>query len=56
MNQEVGKALAAAEIKDRLSKLGAEPMPMSPEQFDAYIREELAANAKIVKAAGVKAN
>ena len=56
LNQETLKALAAPEIKDRLAKLGAEPMPMSPEQFDAYIQDELAANAKIVKAAGVKAN
>jgi tripartite-type tricarboxylate transporter receptor subunit TctC len=56
LNQEVVKALAAPEIKDRFAKLGAEPMPMTPEQFDAYIRDELAANAKIVKAAGIKAN
>jgi tripartite-type tricarboxylate transporter receptor subunit TctC len=56
LNQETLKALQAPEVRERLSKLGAEPMPMSPEQFDAYIREELAANARIVKAAGIKAN
>ena len=56
LNEEVLKALQAPEVKERLAKLGAEPLPMSPEQFDAYIREELAANARIVKAAGIKAN
>jgi tripartite-type tricarboxylate transporter receptor subunit TctC len=56
LNQETLKALQAPEVRERLSKLGAEPMPMSPEQFDAYIREEFAANARIVKAAGIKAN
>jgi tripartite-type tricarboxylate transporter receptor subunit TctC len=56
LNQEVLKALQAPDVIERLSKLGAEPLTMSPEQFDAYIREELAANARIVKAAGIKAN
>jgi tripartite-type tricarboxylate transporter receptor subunit TctC len=27
---------------------------MSPEQFDTMIREEMAANAAIIKAAGIK--
>jgi tripartite-type tricarboxylate transporter receptor subunit TctC len=53
--QETQKALASAEVKERFAKLGAEPMPMTPEQFDAYIKEELAANTKLVKAAGIKA-
>lgn len=56
LNEEVLKALQAPEVRERLAKLGAEPLPMSPEQFDAYIRDELAANARIVKAAGIKAN
>jgi len=38
-----------------LASLGAEPLPMSPEQFDAMIREEMVANAAIIKAAGIKA-
>lgn len=29
-------------------------MPMTPEQFDVYIRQEIALNAKLVKAAGIK--
>jgi tripartite-type tricarboxylate transporter receptor subunit TctC len=30
-------------------------MPMKPEQFDAFIKAEIASNTAIVKAAGIKA-
>jgi hypothetical protein len=30
------------------------PMPMTPEQFDARIRDEIAANAVLVRAAGIR--
>ncbi len=53
--QETQKALASAEVKKRFADLGADAMTMTPEQFDAYIREELAANITLVKAAGLKA-
>ncbi len=55
LNREVVKVLNSAEMKERLVRIGADPMPMTPEQFDAYIREELAVNAKIAAAAGIKA-
>lgn len=54
--QETVMALQAAEVRERLAKLGTEPMPLSPEQFDKLIREELAANAVLVKAAGIQGN
>ena len=34
--------------------LGNEPMPMTPTEFDAYIRKEIAMNLAIVKAANLK--
>jgi len=52
--QETQKALSSPEMSQRMRTLGAEPMPMTPEQFDAYIRDEIALNAKLVKAAGIK--
>ena len=55
LNREVVKVLNSAEMKERLVRIGADPMPMTPEQFDAYIREELEVNAKIAAAAGIKA-
>ena len=38
-----------------MARLGAEPMDYSPERFNAYLRGEIAANAALVKAAGIKA-
>jgi tripartite-type tricarboxylate transporter receptor subunit TctC len=52
--QATHKALGAPEVRERLAGLGADPLPMSPEQFDAMIREEMTANAEIIKAAGIK--
>jgi tripartite-type tricarboxylate transporter receptor subunit TctC len=52
--QETQKALSSPEMSQRMRTLGAEPMPMTPEQFDAYVRDEIALNAKLVKAAGIK--
>ena len=39
-----------------MAKLGAEPMIMTPAEFDAYIRYEIASNAALVKAAAIKVN
>ena len=39
-----------------MAKLGAEQMVMTPQQFDAYIKQEIALNAELVKAAGIKVN
>jgi tripartite-type tricarboxylate transporter receptor subunit TctC len=54
LNQATLKALATPEVRERLASQGAEALPMSPEQFDTMIREEMAANAAIIKAAGIK--
>ena len=51
LNAEVRKVLAQPEVLERLSKLGAEPMPMTPERFDAYIKEEFNTLGAIMKAA-----
>jgi tripartite-type tricarboxylate transporter receptor subunit TctC len=54
--QETVKALEASEVRERLANLGTEPMLLTPEQFDKMIREELVANAVLVKAAGIQGN
>ena len=53
LHQSTVKALQLPEVKDKLASLGAEPLPLLPEQFDALIREELTVNASIVKAANI---
>ncbi len=53
LNDEVVKALATPEVKERFVALGADAWTMKPEQFDAYIRDEIKSNAILVKAAGL---
>ncbi|MEF7614664.1 tripartite tricarboxylate transporter substrate binding protein [Aquincola sp. MAHUQ-54] len=53
LHDEVVKALASPEVKDRFAKLGADAWTLQPEQFDAYIKDEIASNARLVKAAGL---
>jgi tripartite-type tricarboxylate transporter receptor subunit TctC len=52
---ETPKALETAEVKGRLTNLGAEPMTMSGEQFQAFLDKEIELNAKLVKAANISA-
>jgi tripartite-type tricarboxylate transporter receptor subunit TctC len=54
LNAEVVKALNTPEVKERFTVLGADAWTLSPEQFDAYIREEIKTNAVLVKAAGLE--
>jgi tripartite-type tricarboxylate transporter receptor subunit TctC len=48
------KALGDPEVKDRLAKLGAEPMPMTMPEFEAFMRKEVDDALRIAKAAGIK--
>jgi len=54
LNRAVGRALEAADMKDRLQGQGAEPMRGTPEAFAAFMREEMAKWAPVVKQAGIK--
>ena len=42
LNESLTTALGSPDMKDRLSAEAVDPMPMSPEQFGAYIRSEVA--------------
>ena len=56
LHGEIAKALHEPAIADALTKLGAEPMELSPTQFDAFVRTEIGINAALVKAAGIQPN
>ena len=51
LHDEVVKALNTPEVKERFLTLGADAWTLKPEQFDAYIRDEIKSNAVLVKAA-----
>ena len=53
INAEVLRALQSAEVKDRLAKLGTEPMPMTPAESDAFIRREHEDLGKVMRDAGL---
>jgi len=55
LNSDVVKALGTPAVKEKLEFLGAEPMPMSPSECDAFMKSEVARMAGIVKSAGIKA-
>jgi tripartite-type tricarboxylate transporter receptor subunit TctC len=48
------RALNAPDTRQRLQGLGADPIGNSPEQYTAYMRNEIAKWAKVIKAAGIK--
>lgn len=50
------KAMQHPEVRDRLTKLGAEIVLMTPAEFDAYVKTQAEVAAAIVKAANIKAN
>ncbi len=54
LNAEVAKVLESADVKARFETLGARASAMKPEEFDGFIREELAANQRVVNAAQLK--
>ena len=54
LNAAVGKSINTPEMKETLFKQGLDPQANTPEQFTAFIRSEIAQNAKLVKAMGLK--
>ena len=52
LNSDIAAILGAADLKERLATLGAEPGSMSTEAFARYVREEITKWAKVVKESG----
>jgi tripartite-type tricarboxylate transporter receptor subunit TctC len=55
LNRTLAQILDAKEVTERLHGQGAEPMRGSPEDFAAFMREDRAKWAPVVKAANIKA-
>jgi tripartite-type tricarboxylate transporter receptor subunit TctC len=54
LNAEIIKAFSTADMKENLTKQGAEVYPMTPEQLGNWLKTEIAKWAKVVKAANLK--
>jgi tripartite-type tricarboxylate transporter receptor subunit TctC len=54
MSKEMARILALPETRDRLLKLGAEPVSSGPEKFAAFSREYISRVRKLADAIGIK--
>jgi tripartite-type tricarboxylate transporter receptor subunit TctC len=50
LNDEINRELGTPELSQRLSSEALDPMPMSPEQFGAYMRNDIAHWSALAKA------
>jgi tripartite-type tricarboxylate transporter receptor subunit TctC len=54
LNRAMVRIIQLPEVKKRWDTLGAEPLPMSPEQFEKYLAEQSQLVAKLVKTANIE--
>ena len=53
--RDLSQVVAMPEVRERLSRLGAEPMAMTPKEFSRFVEAEIEAAQRIVKVSGIKA-
>jgi tripartite-type tricarboxylate transporter receptor subunit TctC len=53
VHDAVVKTLKIPAVKDRLAKEGADPVGSTPEEYEAFVRSEIAKWLKVVKEAGI---
>ena len=56
LHREFNAAVNAPEVRERIVKTGADPLSLTLPEFEAMIRAEFEANAKLIKAANIQAN
>jgi tripartite-type tricarboxylate transporter receptor subunit TctC len=56
LNTEVAALLKAPVVAERLSAMGAQASPTTPEEFARIVRSEVARWAPVVKASGASVN
>jgi tripartite-type tricarboxylate transporter receptor subunit TctC len=54
LNEATNAALADSDLKARLSRLRAEPMPMKPAEFERFIAGEIVKWARVIRLANIK--
>jgi len=54
LHAETAKALQVPAVRQRMSNLGIEPMPMGLDEFIAFFRKDLAASLALANAANIK--
>jgi tripartite-type tricarboxylate transporter receptor subunit TctC len=54
LSKEVARVLALPEIRERLAVRGSVPKPSTPEEFDRFVRSEVARIGKAIRDGGIK--
>jgi tripartite-type tricarboxylate transporter receptor subunit TctC len=52
---ETTRALRDPKVREKLSALGVDTLEMKPDEFDAFVRMQIKADAELARAAGLKA-
>jgi tripartite-type tricarboxylate transporter receptor subunit TctC len=48
------KVLATPAMREKLRQLAVDPMPLTPTEMDKFVADEVAANGRVIKAAGIQ--
>jgi tripartite-type tricarboxylate transporter receptor subunit TctC len=48
------RLLATPQMQEKLKQLAVDPMPLTPVEMDTFVAREIAANGKLIKAAGIQ--
>lgn len=56
LNQELRRIVAAADTRERLAAIGAEPLSSTPDEFRSILRSEIVRWGRVVRTAGAKAD
>jgi tripartite-type tricarboxylate transporter receptor subunit TctC len=54
LNAEFVRAIRSLDLRDRLISAGADPVGNTPEQYTAFVQDEITKWGKVIKAAGIK--
>jgi tripartite-type tricarboxylate transporter receptor subunit TctC len=54
LSKEIARVMQLPDVQERVTREGATPKPMAPEQFDRMVREEILTRTKVFRAAGTK--
>jgi tripartite-type tricarboxylate transporter receptor subunit TctC len=54
LNQAFAKIISMPDVKDRVAALGSDLVTSTPEEFDQFVKRELAVWSKVVKEVGIK--
>ena len=55
LNREIVRIIQLPDVKQRWELIGAEALPMTPEEFDKYLSDQSQLVTKLVKAANIRA-